>query len=306
MINKIKRFLKFYFFRFRCKTPDVGRFSSFVWGDLVDTVENSIPKIIWIYWEDEIIKSETVNICIETIKNLHTDYEVRFLNKNTIGNYISFDNELFRNLPLANKSDLIRLKLLSQYGGIYLDASVLVLDKLDWVLELNKINRTDTVAYYTEENTMDMNYPVVETWLLASIPNASFINDWLKEYEECLISDNPNEYYKNATLFDYKTIPLDVAYYKCYFSAQTVIRKSQNYRLSLICADTDAFLYSLGISHKWSNIALAEILLLNDVKDKLPRCVKIINGSRITLDHFIDVKNYKRRSIIGRLIDNRY
>lgn len=305
MIDRIKRFLKFHFDLFRCRTPEVFGFSSFVWGNVAPLTDVEIPKIIWIYWDDDIIKSKTVLVCIDAIRNMHTEYEVRLLNRYTIDKYIKFDKQVVGNLPLANKSDLIRLKLLSKYGGIYLDASTLLLEKLDWILELNSINGTDAVAYYTDENTKDMNYPVIETWLLASIPNSKFINDWLIEYEKCLSSSNPNEYYKDSNLFDYKSIPLDVSYYKCYFSAQTVIRRSQNYRISLICADTDAFLYSLAISYKWSNIALAEILLLNDVNATLPRVVKIINGSRITLDHYIDINNFKRNSLIGRLIDNR-
>ncbi len=302
MLKSFKRFLKFYIYFFRCKTPQSSGFSSFVWGDLNASYEKVIPKIIWIYWDDEIIKSKTVKACVDNIRLLHPDYEIKMLNKNTVHQYISFDLEMVENLPLANKSDLIRLKLLSQYGGIYLDASTLLLEKLDWVLELNNSNGTDTLAYYTKDNTSDMNFPVIETWLLASIPNSTFINDWLKEYEECLNSPNPDEYYKNATLFNYKSIPLDVAYYKCYFSAQTVIRESKNYRLSLVCADTDAFLYSLNVTPKWSNIALSEILLLNPVEKELPKLIKIINGSRITLDYFIDINNYKRNSILGRIL----
>lgn len=306
MLNKLKRMLKRKISYFRCPTPLNVEFKTSILGkninhDIEKTI--SIPKILWIYWESEKIESPTVQICIETIKTLHPDYVLNILNKHTIGKYIFDDfNFIFQSkLPIANMSDWIRLKLLQLYGGIYIDASVLLLENLDWLLLLNQTHKTEAVVYYTEINTVDPSFPIIETWLIGAVPNANFISDWLFEYESCLNSPDPDLYYTHSKLFDYSLIPLDVAYYKCYFSAQTVLR-SNDYSLTLICADTDAYVYSLQVKSQWSNIALSEILLLNKKPILLPRLVKIIAGSRRTLDENIAIGNYSPYSVLGELI----
>lgn len=305
MLTKLKRSIKYYFSYFRSRTPVTPRFESLIWGDLVSDepkFDSTIPKIIWIYWADEVILSPTVRTCISQIKKLHSDYEVNILNKDSIKLYLSLDFNFLEDLPPAHYSDWIRLQLLSKYGGIYIDASVLLFENLDWLLTLNKASNTEVVAYYKRDEIIDIGYPIIENWLLASIPNSRFINDWLKEFETCLLSEDPDTYYKNSELFDYRTISLDLAYYKCYYSVQSVIHRSNNYRLVLICADTDAYLYSLAVSPKWSNIAMAEILLFNKKPYKLPKMTKIINGSRRTLDEYIGDNYYQESSVLGKLL----
>jgi hypothetical protein len=41
--------------------------------------------------------------------------------------------------------------------------------------------RTNCFAYYRKNNTTNMSYPVIETWLLASIQGNMFFKYWLEE-----------------------------------------------------------------------------------------------------------------------------
>lgn len=307
ILKKIKQLLKRYIPLFRHSTPKGVSFNTLLWGkqnieELI--VDCKIPEVIWIYWENDTIDSPTVGVCLQRIKELHPGFIINVLNKKNIGDYISTSLEVVYNetLPAANKSDWIRLKLLQLYGGIYIDASVLLMEDLNWVCKLNETHLTEAIVYYTESNTTDISYPIIETWMIGAKPQSKFINDWLTEYENCLNSTHPGIYYTKSPHFDYRTIPLDVDYYKCYFSVQSVIRRSSDYRVLLVCADYDAYLYALQVKPKWSNIALSEILLLNKKSQNLPKLVKIISGSRKTLDENILLKNYKCDSVLGELI----
>ena len=89
-------------------------------------------KIIWQFWQQGINENtpKVVISCINSVKKYRGEYEIILLSKETLNDYIDelpsfvwekFGKEGFTFPKIAN---LVRLYLLSAYGGVWLDATI--------------------------------------------------------------------------------------------------------------------------------------------------------------------------------------
>lgn len=128
--------------------------------------DSEIPKIIWMYWND-VIPPKTVVISYKMCVKKNPDHEVYLVNESNLKEYVNIEfNEAVHILP-AHKSDLIRLSLLKEYGGIWGDASTMMFDSLGWVHTKQKESQLDSVVFYHKRSTVDFDFPVIENWLIA-------------------------------------------------------------------------------------------------------------------------------------------
>ena len=101
-------------------------------------------KILWMYWEQGIenildYKQGKYNkMCFDGWKKLNPDWDIRILNKKTALKYVP-ELEKFNHLTIQSRSDLLRIKLLEKYGGVWADASTLPMKHLTgWIEECDK------------------------------------------------------------------------------------------------------------------------------------------------------------------------
>jgi hypothetical protein len=95
-------------------------------------------KIIWQYWGQGIQDAnipEVVSICFDSVDKYKEDYLVIRLDDTNISEYIDLPSFILEKLSLGiiSKtflSDLLRVILLKTYGGIWLDATILLTDKI--------------------------------------------------------------------------------------------------------------------------------------------------------------------------------
>lgn len=81
-------------------------------------------KTIWMYWHDGFENSPAITQeCLKSWKKWNHDYEVVELNNNNLKDYI--DYPIAQPKSLAARSDIIRINLLKEHGGIWSDATVL-------------------------------------------------------------------------------------------------------------------------------------------------------------------------------------
>ena len=91
-------------------------------------------KIIWQYWGQGLNHQELpeiIRLCFDSVDKYKDDYQVIRLNDETIGDYIdlpAFVWQKMRNSAFTRTffSDLLRVALLNVYGGVWLDATVLL------------------------------------------------------------------------------------------------------------------------------------------------------------------------------------
>lgn len=85
-----------------------------------------IPKIIHYVWLGHGEQSETIRKCIQSWHEILPEYEIKCWDETNfdIDNAPSFVKEAYENKYWAFASDYVRLWVLNQYGGIYLDTDV--------------------------------------------------------------------------------------------------------------------------------------------------------------------------------------
>lgn len=94
----------------------------------------SLP--IWQLWlQGEEQAPVLVRKCFESIRRYNPDREIIIVTENTLANYIELPGYLMTKykqgiIPRAHFSDIIRVCLLTKYGGTWIDATVLLTDKI--------------------------------------------------------------------------------------------------------------------------------------------------------------------------------
>ena len=105
-----------------------------------------IPKIIWTYWDKPSIP-EYITKCINTWKYFCREYNIIVLNRTTILNWLTpqedFPLEIWNNTP-DKQSDMFGIALVNKYGGIWMDASIIMSGKIDWIVN----DYSDWFCYY--------------------------------------------------------------------------------------------------------------------------------------------------------------
>lgn len=139
-----------------------------------------IPKIIWTYWDgDELPWS--VQECINSWRKFNPEWDVRIVNQNSLAQWTSTPVLKFRwaNTP-QRTADFVRLELLSKYGGVWADASLLMTQPLDWVLDIQTTRKCEFVGYTIK--TKEKELPIIENWFFACVRDSPFVNAWRDEF----------------------------------------------------------------------------------------------------------------------------
>lgn len=93
-------------------------------------------RIIWQYWHQGIEKAPLlIQKCLESLKKHHPDCDIRVLSFETINEYVSIPQKYYdlleqKKIPIAIFSDILRLYLLTTYGGTWIDATLYFTDRI--------------------------------------------------------------------------------------------------------------------------------------------------------------------------------
>lgn len=136
--------------------------------------DSIIPKQIWTYWNSDEL-TPVVTKCINSWKKYNPEYKINIVTPKNLSEYLDFDVKgvKFNDSP-ARESDIIRLNILAKYGGVWCDASILMTRPFDFKTNSNH----EFVGYYIEHYTTKPQWPCIEGWFFATVPNGDFINNW--------------------------------------------------------------------------------------------------------------------------------
>lgn len=96
----------------------------------------AIPKKIHYVWMGGKEKPKAIKKCMRTWKKYLSDYEIIEWNEDNFDiNSHPFVKKAYENKKWAFVSDYVRAYAIYNYGGIYLDTDILVIDRLDSLLE---------------------------------------------------------------------------------------------------------------------------------------------------------------------------
>lgn len=157
-------------------------------------------KIIWQYWhQHESNAPEIVKKCLESTKKYYPDYKINVLNFKTVKNYINLPEKFYtlleeKKIPIAIFSDILRLNLLSKYGGIWIDSTMLSTSRLDDEI-LNS-----SFFVYQKNPKIDKMQNCMSCYFIKSNAN----NLWTNLIKEALeLYWNENDYLINYFMFEH-------------------------------------------------------------------------------------------------------
>jgi len=194
---------------------------------------NKIPKIIWSYWDSDEIP-EIVKLSIQSWKKTSPQYKINFMNQKNVEKYVSLP-ENWKTLPAYRQSDIIRLRLLEKYGGVWIDASTILLEDLD-----KFISKDNLTFFITPSSSLEN--PVFENWFISAPPNNKVIKMWI---EEVLIAlSNPKEYINKSSDFSKQSIS-KLYYLICHLALKNIYEKDKSLfnRAKIYVSNDTAFYY---------------------------------------------------------------
>jgi len=139
-------------------------------------------KVIWAYWETKPGKKKPgyIDLCLNSIKhNCGKCFKVIILDEKTVYDYLPEMRDIdLSKLELPQKVDYYRYCLLEKYGGVWLDADILVIKCI--CPFYNKLKNSDYVGFgcgYDQNvcsNTL-YGYSKPLNWFMISKPGTPFI-----------------------------------------------------------------------------------------------------------------------------------
>ena len=109
---------------------------------------DTIPKRIYYCWFGNGEKSNLIKSCIATWKKYCHDYEIIEINeKNFDVNFCQYSKDAYNEKKWAFVSDIARIKVIYENGGIYLDTDVELHKNIDELLKYDAWFAQDDIRY---------------------------------------------------------------------------------------------------------------------------------------------------------------
>tara|TARA_B110001450_G_scaffold69519_3_gene65735 strand:+ start:2159 stop:3889 length:1731 start_codon:yes stop_codon:yes gene_type:complete len=138
-----------------------------------------VPKIIYLFWHDNNLPF-LVNECYKSIIKNNKDHQIILHNIESIP--ISIKEILSsKNLSRQQLSDLVRLYVLKDTGGVWLDISTFVTTNLTNIFNYN-YNGIQGSCFYAECSKGFCGKNIIESSCICCSKNNKFMSDWYNEF----------------------------------------------------------------------------------------------------------------------------
>ena len=245
----------------------------------------AIPKIIWSYWHQTPVPG-FVALCQANWTRFAPDHEVRMLSRDSIQTWLASAelNSQFDALPPYRQADWLRLQLLAQHGGLWIDASTILTQSLAWVHQQQQAQQVEYIGFYIDRFTQKPEQPIVENWFMAAVPGSAFVTDLAREFNHALqLGETPYlaELQAQGLLEQVSQGlgPKDRQYLIMHVAAAVVLdRAAARYRLFLSRAEDTAFAFHTAL--RWRKRHLYARMGLTPCPRQLPMLIKLRGGDR--------------------------
>jgi hypothetical protein len=233
-----------------------------------NTVMSVIPKVIYCFW-DNVTIPKLIRVCINSWKIHNPMHKIVVMNEKNFLNYTSRQLPAkFSELKIQKKANWIRTAVLSENGGIWIDASMLMTKPLDFWLY------TDNADFIGVKNGIR-----IENWFFAAPKDTRILNDWIVEYEKA-IDEGAENYVKRVGPNNKWTEDAYLYHQLCLLN----VIKNSNSEFTIRLYDTEVA-FSKLLTDKWYDDFKASALDLgkndsNYWKYGIPPMYKIVGLNR--------------------------
>ena len=143
--------------------------------------DTAVPQKIWLSWLQGYANApEIVKRCRESVYHFASDFEIIEIEESNVRDYIDIpeciDTQRRRGvLPYAHYSDYIRIALVEKYGGIWLDATIMLSGSLP-----EYITHTRLFTYSLPE---PIGCCLNTIWVISAQPQCPILTQWLRMFE---------------------------------------------------------------------------------------------------------------------------
>ncbi|WP_343465015.1 capsular polysaccharide synthesis protein [Pantoea sp.] len=266
------------------------------------TSSAAIPRQIWMYWESETLPAE-VRLFVEKITRENPGYEVTVINNLNLKHYLPELAFAHPDMRPSHKSDVIRLELLHRYGGIWMDATLILNQPLDTLLAVNADSHYDLIGFWREESTLDLTYPVIESWFLAAPPGNAFIGHWLACFRPIVTLGSEAYFQQLKALPNYALILQGIKtpdYLVVYLAQQQALREENRYNFFLRKCEASGLLYQT--LSQWRPVKLSRMLMVDRRPAVLPPLFKLTSFDRKYIATHLRYGVVNRDSLLGEVL----
>ena len=145
-----------------------------------------LPSTIWMYWDQgQSDAPRIVNAALASWRHHNPQWDLRFLDATSPEVRAASPLWKRKKMRVAASSDLLRLSLLANYGGVWVDATTICLRPLDdWLPKV--FDRK--FGFYAFSNRP------IATWFLASTPGGPVVTEWLSRAKQFWERRPPGKY----------------------------------------------------------------------------------------------------------------
>ena len=145
----------------------------------LDTDNLNIEKEIWIlWWQGLPVSNKIAEACINRVRNVK-DFNFNFITKENVSKYIDISDIL----PLFNKgylyiqhlADIIRIRLLKEYGGFWLDSSIALMD-LEYLSNIARHFPFFSNKFYDYDKVLNISEGMYSTYFWGTFRNNPFFD----------------------------------------------------------------------------------------------------------------------------------
>jgi len=146
-----------------------------------------LPKKAWAFWDSE-TPPKSIAAILKHRPAKMPGWESIQLSQKTIDQYIdpSTYPAGFDALQPQHKADWIRLSLLEQYGGVWLDAGIIInnVAKLDTIYQRMITEKQEAALFFLNHHGYKDSVPLyIDNWFIMAPKASPLIHRWKKEYE---------------------------------------------------------------------------------------------------------------------------
>lgn len=261
-----------------------------------NNTEYILPKTIWMFWDKEELPNH-ISLIYNNNKKILNDWDINLLNNNNIKDYLDFDSfqKNYESLAIQAKTDLIRLKLLNKYGGIWMDASIIINSKTEFEKMFNDTvnNKVELSAFTLYEKDDSFKYhQYIESWFLIAPKNSYIISLWLEEFEKA-INMGFDEYNKYIT----DTLKVKIcneinkfgSYLTIHKTLQVVLQNKivdKDYTPKLLLFKSEDNMFKLYSNCNWDNNCIKDTFENNLEIKNIPYIKLTGSGNGLNMDKF--------------------
>jgi len=144
--------------------------------DITKNSINSDENNVFLYWVGNEFKLITI---LRRLIYLHSKsgngYKVHLINHENVKDYVPYIPDFFYHLRPAFQADYVRVSVICDYGGIWLDSDTIVIESLDSLFE--KINDNNDGFFIRETKNLDNTNPICNG-IFGSKPRTSLMLKW--------------------------------------------------------------------------------------------------------------------------------